>query len=498
MPTVKIPTPLREMTDQEKEVQVQGDTVEESLEHLTQKHDELREHLYNEEDASLRQFVNIYVNEDDIRTREEEKTEVSDEDVISIVPAIAGGVQASDETRENKMHPEDILEEVSGEDVSLSKEEVQRYSRHFLLPEVGKEGQKRLKSASVLMVGAGGLGAPFAMYLAAAGIGKLGIVDFDTVEHSNLQRQLLYGADDIDRPKLQAARERLHDINPNVEIETFDERLTRDNALEIIEPFDVVVDGTDNFPTRYLVNDACVFLDKPNVYGSIFRFEGQASVFYAKEGPCYRCLYEEPPPPGLVPDCAEGGVLGVLPGIIGTIQAMETIKLILGKGSPLIGRYLLFDAMDMNFRELKLPKNPDCPVCGDDPSITELIDYKQFCGIDEEDHSEEDVDEQPTMDVKALNNRLDDEQPPFVLDVRNRQEVDICRLDTSEVIPLAELQDRMDELPQDREIVVHCRSGQRSRMAQQILLEHGFKDVKNLEGGIIAWAHEIDSSMPVY
>lgn len=499
MPTIKIPTPLREMTDEQNEVQVEGSTVEESLRALTEQHEELKEHLYDEDGESVRQFVNIYVNETDIRTKSNEQTSVDSGDVISIVPAIAGGTNRSEQTRKStNNHPEEFLENV--DETTFSKEEVERYSRHFLLPEVGEEGQKKLKSGKVLMVGAGGLGAPFSMYLAAAGVGKLGIVDFDTVEHSNLQRQLLYGSDDVDRPKLEAAGERLRDINPNVEIETYETRLTRENALDIIEPYDVVVDGTDNFPTRYLVNDACVFLGKPNVYGSIFRFEGQASVFYGEEGPCYRCLYEEPPPPGLVPDCAEGGVLGVLPGIIGTIQAMETIKLLLDQGSPLIGRYLLFDAMDMEFRELKLPKNPDCPVCSDDPEITELINYEQFCGIEEEEEQQSSSSQEnlPDMEVKTLKNRLEEEDSPFVLDVRNPQEVEICRLEESEVIPLSELQDKMEYLPEDREIVVHCRSGQRSKMAQEMLVEEGFSDVKNLKGGILAWAHEIDSSMPVY
>jgi len=500
MPVVKIPTPLREYTDDQKEVDVEGDTVDDALRTLIDRYEELHDHLYTKDDDTLRQYVNIYVNEDDIRTKDNAQTPLDEDDVISIIPAIAGGVQTVESTADELKKGEDV-EEV---DVELTKEEVERYSRHFLVPDIGEEGQKKLKSSSILMVGAGGLGAPFGMYVAAAGIGKLGIIDDDVVEHSNLQRQLLHGNSDVGRSKLESAEESIAEINPNVDVQLYEERLTSDNALEIIEDYDVIVDGTDNFPTRYLVNDACVMLSKPNVYGSIFRFEGQVSVFDAERGPCYRCLYEEPPPPGLVPDCAEGGVLGVLPGIIGSLQALEAIKLITGIGDPLIGRYLIFDAKDMKFRELKLPKNPDCPVCGEDPEVTELIDYKQFCGIDlseeEQEALEDDEDEpaNPVMDVSTLKERIDAGDAPFILDVRQPQEVQICRLKDSTVIPLGKLPDRLDELPTDREIVVHCRSGQRSAQAQDLLLDEGFEDVKNLEGGILAWAHEIDDSMPTY
>ncbi len=506
MPVVKIPTPLRTYTEENKEVHVDGATVEEALRDLTENYEELEEHLYtDEEEPRLRQYVNIYVNDEDIRTRKNEETKVGEEDVINIIPAVAGGASSSEKTERsrgsNKL-----------DDVTLDKREVERYSRHFLMPEVGEEGQKKLKSASVLMVGAGGLGAPFGMYIAAAGVGRLGVVDFDEVEFSNLQRQLLHGTEDVGRSKLDSAEETLEEINPNVELERHETRLTSENAKEIIDGYDVVVDGTDNFPTRYLVNDACAMLGVPNVYGSIFRFEGQVSVFDAERGPCYRCLYEEPPPPGLVPDCAEGGVLGVLPGIIGSLQALETIKLIIESGDPLVGRYLIFDALNMEFQELDLPKNPDCPVCGSDPEITELIDYKQFCGIDVEDEEpalsevgedgEKDIvgDGYPEITVKDLHRRLKNGgATPFVLDVRNPQEAEICRLDDSELIPLDELEDRVNEIPEDREIVVHCRSGTRSAEAQERLLEeHGFDDVKNLKGGIIAWAKEIDESMPVY
>lgn len=380
--------------------------------------------------------------------------------------------------------------------VQLSKEEILRYSRHLIMPEVGMEGQLKLKRAKVLCVGTGGLGSPLALYLAAAGVGKLGIVDFDVVDFSNLQRQVIHGTSDVGRPKLHSARETIHDINPNVEVVAYETRLSSHNALEIFKDYDIVADGTDNFPTRYLVNDACVLLGKPNVYGSIFRFEGQASVFYAKEGPCYRCLYPEPPPPGLVPSCAEGGVLGVLPGIIGSIQALQAIKLILGRGRTLIGRLLLFDALNLKFRELKLRKNPDCPICGTEPSVTELIDYEQFCGIrGEEQVSLTKVPEISAPEVK----RLMDEQKPFVLiDVREPHEYQICCIPGSKLIPLGDVPKRMHELNSADEIVVHCRSGQRSAQAVELLMKAGFRKIHNLKGGVLAWADQVDPSMPKY
>jgi sulfur-carrier protein adenylyltransferase/sulfurtransferase len=378
----------------------------------------------------------------------------------------------------------------------LSKQEILRYSRHLIMPEVGMEGQLKLKQAKVLCIGAGGLGSPLALYLAAAGVGKLGIVDFDVVDFTNLQRQIIHDTNDVGRPKLHSAKETIADINPNVEVEAFEARLTSENALEIFRDYDIVADGTDNFPTRYLVNDACVLLGKPNVYGSIFRFEGQATVFYAAEGPCYRCLYPEPPPPGLVPSCAEGGVLGVLPGIIGCIQALETIKLILGKGQTLIGRLLLFDALGMKFRELKLRKNPDCPVCGTHPTITHLIDYEQFCGIRGEEHVPETrVPEITAPEVK----KLMDEKRPFVLvDVREPHEFQICRIPGSTLIPLGEIPRRMHELNSADEIVVHCRSGMRSAQAVEFLMKAGFRKIHNLKGGVLAWADQVDPSMPKY
>ncbi len=357
--TVNIPSALRRFTGDSASIATSAATVGEALGQLVTDYPDLKKHLFTD-DGKLRSFVNVYVNEEDIRHLEKDATPVKDGDQLHIIPSIAGGSPA-------------VVD-----DVTLSSDEIQRYSRHLILPEVGMEGQRRLKAASVLMVGAGGLGSPLALYLAAAGVGTLGIVDFDVVDHSNLQRQLLHGTKDVGRTKLASARDRVADVNPNVEVVGYETALSSANALDIIKEYDVVVDGTDNFPTRYLVNDACALAGKPNVYGSIFRFEGQASVFDATRGPCYRCLYPEPPPPGLVPSCAEGGVLGVLPGIIGTIQAMETIKLILGVGDSLVGRLVLFDALGLKFRELKLRKDPDCPLCGPNKTIDHLIDYQQF------------------------------------------------------------------------------------------------------------------------
>jgi len=377
----------------------------------------------------------------------------------------------------------------------LSHEEVKRYSRHLIMPEVGMGGQKKLKQGSVLCVGAGGLGSPLAFYLAAAGIGRLGIVDFDVVDFSNLQRQILHTTQDVGRPKLESAREKLEALNQNVRVETHETRLTSDNALELFESYDIIADGTDNFPTRYLVNDACVITGKPNVYGSIFRFEGQASVFATSDGPCYRCLYPEPPPPGLVPSCAEGGVLGILPGLVGLIQATEVIKLILGKGESLAGRLLLFDALGMKFRELKLRKNPKCPVCGENPSIKELIDYEEFCGIGQEIEEPTGIEE---VTAKELKEELDQGKDIFILDVRNPVEYEICRIDGSHLIPLDELLNRLHELDSARDIVAHCRSGARSAQAIEMLREAGFRKLRNLKGGVLAWSNEVDPTMPKY
>jgi sulfur-carrier protein adenylyltransferase/sulfurtransferase len=379
----------------------------------------------------------------------------------------------------------------------LTNEEVLRYSRHLIMPEVGMDGQLKLKEAKVLLIGSGGLGAPLGLYLAAAGVGRMGIVDFDTVDFTNLQRQVTFGTSDVGRKKLEAARERLSNLNPEIRIDTYETRLTSENALEIIREYDIVADGTDNFPTRYLVNDACVLTGKPNVYGSIFRFEGQASIFGYPGGPCYRCLYPEPPPPGLVPSCAEGGVLGVLPGIMGCIQAMETLKLILGNGQPLVGRLLLFDALRMRFRELKLHKNPDCPMCGEHRTIHKLIDYAEFCGIRGEEKETAVSSEIPEITPKELKARLDRGDDLFILDVREPHEYQICNLQ-GHLIPLGDLPKRVSELDSSREIVAHCRSGKRSADAVQFLSKAGFRKVWNLKGGILAWSDEVDPSVPKY
>jgi adenylyltransferase/sulfurtransferase len=383
---------------------------------------------------------------------------------------------------------------------SLDADEIKRYSRHLIMPEMGMDGQRRLKAGSVLCVGAGGLGSPAAMYLAAAGVGTIGIVDYDVVDFSNLQRQIIHGTPDVGRSKLASAKDRLTAINPHVNIQTYETALSSENALKLFEPYDVILDGTDNFPTRYLTNDACVLLGKPNAYGSIFRFEGQASVFGAKDGPCYRCLYPEPPPPGLVPSCAEGGVLGVLPGIIGVIQATESIKLLTGIGEPLVGRFLIYDALKMRFRELKLRKDPECPVCGAHPTVTELIDYEQFCGLRPE----------PAVPAAAavessdlaitpleLKRRLDAGDKLVILDVREPQEYQINRIPGSVLIPLGEVPRRYAELDTDVEIIAQCKMGQRSAKAADFLRTVGF-NVKNLSGGILAWIDQVDPSQPKY
>ncbi|MBB6146218.1 adenylyltransferase/sulfurtransferase [Silvibacterium bohemicum] len=386
---------------------------------------------------------------------------------------------------------------------SLSNSEIARYSRHLILPEVGMEGQQKLKAAKVLCVGTGGLGAPLTYYLAAAGVGTIGLVDFDVVDESNLQRQIIHSTADVGRPKIDSAAEKLIALNPNVKIVKHETMLTSANAMEIIKDYDIVADGTDNFPTRYLVNDACVLSgNKPNAYASIFRFEGQASVFATKDGPCYRCLYPEPPPPGLVPSCAEGGVLGILPGLLGVIQATEAIKLILGNGEPLIGRLLLVDSLNMKFRELKLRKNPDCPVCGTHPTVTKLIDYEQFCGIAPETKAEIVNDRPvqngiPQISAKELKQKLDAKDGVFVLDVREPHEYQIANFG-AKLIPLGELPARFAELDKNAEIVVHCKTGGRSQRASEFLAQNGFKNVHNLAGGITAWSNDVDPTVAKY
>jgi adenylyltransferase/sulfurtransferase len=489
MPTkIHIPTPLRPFTDKLDTVELDGATIGELLQNLTTRYAGLKQHLYSA-DGKLRSFVNIYINDDDIRYLQKEDTPLKNGDSVSIIPSVAGGAPSTPAMA--------ALPDLSGD-------EIKRYSRHLIMPEVGVEGQRKLKAAKVLCIGAGGLGSPAAMYLAAAGIGTIGIVDFDVVDFSNLQRQLLHGTPDVGRSKLQSAKDRLNALNPNVQIETYEEALTSQNARRLFEPYDVILDGTDNFPTRYLVNDACVLTGKPNAYGSIFRFEGQASVFGVKEGPCYRCLYPEPPPPGLVPSCAEGGVFGVLPGIIGVIQATETIKLVLGAGEPLIGRFLIYDALRMRFRELKLRKDPDCPVCGTHPTVKELIDYEQFCGVAPHQLAETAAKTaQPGSDPGVvspaeLKAELDRGETVQIVDVREPQEYQINRIPGSVLIPVGDLPRRYVELDPNANLVMQCKSGVRSKRAQDFLASKGFTRVRNLTGGILAWIDQVDPSQPKY
>ena len=483
---ILIPTPLRPFTDKLDTVEVTGSTVGELLQHLTTKHPGLKQHLYAA-DGKLRSFVNVYVNDDDIRYLQKNETPVKDGDTLSIIPSVAGGAPTA-VIKEQALLPE------------LSGDEIKRYSRHLIMPEVGVEGQRKLKAAKVLCIGAGGLGSPAAMYLAAAGVGTLGIVDFDVVDFSNLQRQIIHGTPDVGRAKLHSAKDRLNALNPNVHIETYDEALSSENAMRLFAPYDVILDGTDNFPTRYLVNDACVLSGKPNAYGSIFRFEGQASVFATKDGPCYRCLYPEPPPPGLVPSCAEGGVFGVLPGIIGVIQATEAIKLILGIGEPLIGRFMIYDALRMRFRELKLRKDPDCPVCGTHPTVTKLIDYEQFCGVAP--HQVEAAKPMTTsadaLTATELKAELDRGEQLVIVDVREPQEYQINKIPGSILIPLGDLPKRYVELDPNAVIVSQCKSGMRSAKAQEFLRSKGFTNVRNLTGGILGWIDQVDPSQPKY
>jgi len=479
---IVIPTALRQYAANHDAVEVEAESVEQALGDLVDRFDQLRRHLYAD-DGRLRNFVNVYVNEEDIRYLEKDATPLKEGDTISIVPSIAGGSFS-------------LMDRLGAKrkDV-LMPAEIKRYSRHLILPEVGMVGQLKLKQSSALIIGAGGLGVPLTQYLGAAGVGRLGIVDFDVIDETNLQRQVLYGTKDVGRKKIEVAKERVAQINPNVDVQTYETHLTSDNALEILKDYDVVIDGTDNFPTRYLVNDATVLLNKPNVYGSIFRFEGQASVFHAAKGPCYRCLYAEPPPPGLVPSCAEGGVLGVLPGIIGSIQAIEAIKLLLGRGDTLVGRLLVFDALRMKFRELKLRKNPECPICGLNPTIKELIDYEEFCGLR---GPSEQVGEEFQITVAELKQKIDGGKAVVLLDVREPMEWEIARLDKAVLMPVAQVPSRVNELSTADEIVVYCKTGVRSGRITNFLREIGFRKAKNLVGGIDEWAEKIEPEMARY
>src|ERR1022692_2126314 len=486
MAKVLIPTPLRQYAGKQDSVELTGSTVGEVLTALTTQHPDLRRQLYNDE-GRLRSFVNVYLNDEDIRYLEKDATPVKDGDTVSIVPSIAGGsVNAPPEPA------------TPASELALTKDEILRYSRHLIMPEVGTEGQLKLKAAKVLLVGTGGLGAPLGLYLAAAGVGRIGLVDFDVVDFTNLQRQVIHGTSDVGRKKLDSAAARMREINPFVRIDKHEVALSSENALGILRDYDIIVDGTDNFPTRYLVNDACVLLGKPNVYGSIFRCEGQATVFAYAGGPCYRCLYPEPPPPGLVPSCAEGGVLGILPGTIGLIQATETVKLILGIGEPLVGRLLLYDALGMHFRELKLRKNPECPICGDHPTITALIDYHQFCGVPQQTPKQESKLTDDEIEVTEVKEKLDRGDNFVLIDVREPHEYQICNIPAAKLIPLGEVGKRLGDLDPEADIVIHCKSGMRSARACGILKAAGFKHVRNMKGGILAWSDRVDPSVPKY
>jgi sulfur-carrier protein adenylyltransferase/sulfurtransferase len=499
---ILIPTPLRPYTDKKDAVDADGGTIGELLADLTRRHAGLKAHLFNDQ-GKLRSFVNVYLNDEDIRYLQKEATPVSAADTVSIIPSVAGGVEKGSGVFSTGRVSEKTPDPFSPRDLrdlpQLTNDEVKRYSRHLIMPEVGMDGQRRMKAGSVLCIGAGGLGSPAALYMAAAGIGTIGIVDFDVVDFSNLQRQIIHGTPDVGRSKLASARDRLHAINPHVDIQTYEVALSSENALKLFEPYDVILDGTDNFPTRYLTNDACVLLGKPNAYGSIFRFEGQASVFGMRDGPCYRCLYPEPPPPGLVPSCAEGGVLGVLPGIIGVIQATEAIKLITGIGEPLVGRFLIYDALRMKFRELKLRKDPDCPVCGTHPTVTKLIDYEQFCGIHPA--APEPISAMPdATEITAvqLKQRLDRGDKLKIIDVREPNEYQINRIPASTLMPLGEVPRRYKELDPQDELVMQCKSGVRSGKAADFLRSVGFTKVLNLKGGILDWIDKVDPTQPKY
>lgn len=482
--TVLIPTTLRIFTNQRSEIELDGTTVEEVLAALSDEYPETKKALFDES-GQLRSFINIFVNENNIKNLQGYQTTVKDGDEIMLIPAIAGGAPT-----------DSVLGDRKGE--KLTNQEIQRYSRHLLLKEVGVKGQKRLKAAKVLIVGLGGLGAPLAQYLAAAGVGTIGLMDFDEVEESNLQRQVIHGTRDIGRPKVASAKDSIRQINPLVKVEVYNYPLTAENALDIIEEYDVVADASDNYQTRYLVNDACVLLGKPDVFGAMYQFEGQATVYYGKEGPCYRCMYPAPPPPGLVPSCATGGVVGVLPGIIGTIQANEVIKLIVGGGDPLIGRLVTFDSWHMKWRELKICKDPNCPVCGNNPTITELeeYDYEDFCGIKQQEEENEAVE---GIEAKELKRRLDEGEKITLIDVREPHERAIVMFLDAKAIPIGQLARRQNELDPTVDTVFICKEGKRSILAVNTLREAGYKGkMFNLKDGTNAWARDVDPSFPQY
>jgi len=472
MVKILIPYALRAFVERNAEIEVKGSTAGEAILALAAAYPGIKTHLFTDE-GQLRGFINVFVGGANVDKQQGLDTPVADGGELMIIPAIAGGSDLP----------------------KLTNEEISRYSRHLLLPEIGVEGQKKLKAAKVLIVGTGGLGAPLALYLSAAGIGTIGLVDFDFVDESNLQRQIIHSTRDVHRPKVASAKDRIKGINPFINVVTYNTMLTSQNAMDIIADYDLVADGTDNFQTRYLVNDACVFLGKPNIYGSVFQFEGQASVFGAKDGPCYRCLYPSPPPPGLVPSCAEGGVMGVLPGIIGTIQAAEVIKMIVGNAKPLVGRLLHFDAWRMSFRELKLEKEPNCPVCGENPSIRELIDYEQFCGL-KKNKEEEPIETITAVDLKQ---RLDNGERIQFIDIREPHERAIVKFPNALIMPLGQIARRIEEFDPSATAVFLCKIGQRSILGIRALREAGYKGkMLNLQDGLNAWARDVDKSMPVY
>jgi len=481
MPLLHIPTPLRSFTNGLGEVPISGNTVSEAMQDLVFQYPELKQQLFNDQ-GSLRPFVNLLLGENNVRDLAELDTPLQMSDELLLIPSVAGGSDAV---------PAEPLPD-------LSRQEILRYSRHLLMPEVGLDGQRKLKAASVLVIGTGGLGSPVSLYLAAAGVGRIGLVDYDVVDFSNLQRQVIHGSSEIGNLKVESARSRMLDLNSDIQVDVYNEAFTSQNAMHIAEDYDLIVDGTDNFPTRYLTNDLCVMTGKPNVYGSIFRFDGQVSVFDARRGPCYRCLFPEPPPPGLIPSCAEGGVLGVLPGTIGTLQATEAIKLILNIGEPLIGKLLLYNAVDMSFEFVKLRKNPNCKVCSPNPEVTRLIDYEAFCGVPSHDQSPGAVGDGWDITAHELAERMKQGKALRLLDVREPHELKISHMDGATLIPLGQLASRLSELNSAEEMVVFCKAGTRSARALELLVSAGFRKVKNLEGGINAWAEEIDPEMPIY
>ncbi|MBR1865964.1 MAG: molybdopterin-synthase adenylyltransferase MoeB [Lachnospiraceae bacterium] len=482
--TVLIPTTLRSFTNRRSELELSGNTIREVIQNLADEYPETKKAIFDEE-GKPRAFINIFLGDTNIKKLNGYDTEVKDGDTVMLIPAIAGGSVESS-----------VIEDGRAE--KLTNDEIMRYSRHLLLQEVGVKGQKKLKAAKVLIVGLGGLGTPLAQYLAAAGVGTIGLVDFDEVESSNLQRQVIHGTRDVGRPKVASAKDAIRAINPLVKVEVYNILLNAENALDLIEEYDVVADATDNYKARYLINDACVLLGKPDVFGAMYQFEGQTSVYYAKEGPCYRCMYPAPPPAGLVPSCAEGGVLGVLPGIIGTIQANEVIKLIIGGSQPLIGRLLTLDAWKMRFRELKIDKDPECPICGKHATIKELeeFDYEEFCGLKKQEEEEAPVE---AIEARVLKQRLDNGDPLTIVDVREPHERAIVKFPDAKVIPIGQLARRQNELNPDIDTIFICKEGKRSILAINTLREAGYKGpMYNLKDGINTWARDVDRSMPQY